>query len=131
MDIDKVFATDLTLEEEGVWVTLDEKSAIKVARIGNKKFQKLSKAFAKNNKIVAQYVDSIPEDAMIRIVAKSILIDWKGIKLKGKKLEYSVENAIKVLKYKDFLDLVIKVANDKEAFRQQEIEEDKETLGKS
>jgi len=132
MDLDKVFSTDVSLEEEGVWITLDEASAIKIARLNNKAFKQLATKIGKQSKIIAKHTDDIPEETLIQLIAKTILLDWKGIKVKGKEVVYSVENAIKFMtEYKDFRDLVIELANEKETFRRVEIEENKEKLKKS
>jgi hypothetical protein len=132
MDLDKVFSTDVSLEEEGVWITLDEASAIKIARLNNKAFKQLAAKIGKQSKIIAKHTDDIPEETLIHLIAKTILLDWKGIKVKGKEVVYSVENAIKFMtEYKDFRDLVIELANEKETFRRAEIEENKEKLKKS
>lgn len=132
-DLDKAFATDESLEENGVWVTMDEKSAIKVARINNKNF-KAEAAKLKNGgaAVAAKYTKEIPDDVLIQLIAKTILLDWRGIALKGEELPYSRENAVMVMtQYKDFMTLVVELANERETFRQAEIEEGKKTLKKS
>lgn len=131
-DLDKVFSVDEELSEEGVWVILDEESALKVTRLGNKKFKKEVSKLSSNNKVVVQYFDELPKEALIRVVAKTVLIDWKGIKCKGKVIEYSFDNAVQMMTdYEEFFDLVVELSNERETFKRKVEIEDKEQLKKS
>jgi len=127
MDIKKIFSTDSKAEQEGVWVDLDKKTAIKVARSGNPKFQKL---FRKLTKPYTRAMrsgtlnDDIAEKILIQCLAETILLDWKGIEEDGKKVPYSVEKAIEYLGIKDFRDFVVSCADD---FALYKAEQDEET----
>ena len=53
----------------------------------------------------------------IELEAKTILKGWEGIQFKGKSLDYSMDNAKKVLSLRDFRALVARLAQDAEAYR--------------
>lgn len=132
MDLDKLFATDTNLEEEGVWVDIGDNAKIKIARLGNSKSKELFKAINRQQKIKKKYLEDTPEEEVIPVLAKAILLDWDGIKIKGEVLPYSYANAVKALtEYKDFRNLVLELSMEAETFRKQEIEDNKEELGKS
>ncbi|RTL04403.1 hypothetical protein EKK58_10545 [Candidatus Dependentiae bacterium] len=133
MDLDKTFGTDANLEETGVWIELDKTSSIKIARMGNKRSKEMATRLNKSAKIANKYsLSDVGEDDLTDIIAHTVIIDWKGIKLKGQELPFSVENAKKVLKeYKDFRGLILELSTEMETFRKIEIEEGKENLKKS
>lgn len=133
MDLDKTFGTDANLEETGVWIELDKTSSIKIARMGNKRSKEMATRLNKSAKIANKYsLNDVGEDDLTDIIAHTVIIDWKGIKLKGQELPFSVENAKKVLKeYKDFRGLILELSTEMETFRKIEIEEGKENLKKS
>jgi len=60
-------------------------------------------------------------------MSKTILLGWKGeIKLKGEALEYSVDNAKKLLAVKDFRRYITTLSEDFESFKaEQEADEAK------
>ena len=133
MDLDKTFGTDKSLEEDGVWIDLGDDSQIKIARLGNKKSQEISSKIQKNAQMASKYsLTDLADNDLNYVLATAIIIDWKNIKVKGKILEYSSENAKKMLEdYKDFRSLVIELASEMETFRRVEVEEGKENLKKS
>ena len=63
---------------------------------------------------------------MCRVMAKTILLDWKGpVSIKGEDLgDYSVEGAIKALSLKEFRNWVQERADDTAAFKVMQAEED-------
>ncbi|WP_298983487.1 hypothetical protein [uncultured Roseibium sp.] len=128
MDLNS-FRTDKKLEVDGVWFDFDEDTSVKVARGNNVHFTKLLTKLSKPVQALAR-TGNLPEDKASEIVAKAmaetILLDWKGIKLDGKVVKYSVENAAKILKdLPDFRDLINELANDRAAFAEEIAEESK------
>ncbi len=131
MDLQKMFGTDKKLEEQGVWVEIDEKSKIKVARLGNLKFREFSRKLQNNAKIATKYkIDDFNQNDLVKLLANTILLDWEGIELNGEVLPYSIENAIKILtEFKDFTNLVVELANQMETFKNEDIDGAKKNLG--
>lgn len=132
-DIFDNFATDEKLEVVGVWHNLDVAgtSRIKVARMDNPRYQQaMQNLYAQKAKELHAEPDeartepgSVTRQVMAQGLAESILLDWEGISYKGKVLKYSKENAVMVLAHKDFLELVLRLANDITNF-QLRLEED-------
>ena len=122
MDLFKQFKTDEAKTQEGVWVSLDETSRIRIARTGNAKYREAIKAKSQRYRMRAK-VKTIPEkdwaDLMNEVIAETILVDWEGITEKGVPVSYSVENAARMLAdYPDFRDtVVLPFADDMENFK--------------
>lgn len=126
MDFKKEFVTNKQLEEEGVWVDIGDGGELKIARDGNPKamsvMRDLSKPFVSQIRL-GKLPQAKADEITIKTMAQTILLDWKGISYGGKPLQYSVENAIKLLtESEDFRTLVSTLSNDRKTF-QQEIEE--------
>lgn len=128
------FKTDNKLEEEGSWVQVGKDAKIKVARIRNKKYLKLFKRLAapyKSSIRKGSLEDSVADDILNKCIAETVLLDWKGLSVEGSELEYSSEEAYKILsnpEYKDFKDMVVEIADDMEVFKNNEEEEDIKNL---
>jgi len=123
----KRFATDKNAEIEGVWVKLDEGVELKIARMGNEKFNELFRKYSRPYKRAIRngtLSDSIAEDILLKCMSEAILLDWKGLEEDGVPLEYTKENAYRVLKeYEVLRDFVTSCAEDFELFKKQEDEE--------
>lgn len=123
------FATDLGLEEEGVWVDIGEGAQLKVARVGNPRYRSRVRELSKPYKRQIR-ADILPEDMsdeiVLRAFSETILLDWKGIEDdNGEPIPYSHENAYELLKgLRDFRTLVADVAQEQETFRRVEAEEE-------
>lgn len=121
MDIFNSFATDNKLEQEGSWVSLDGKARILVARAGNKKYGRLLSTQVEKNKIAldakTDEADDLSDDIMIDVLANSILVGWEGLSYQGVSLDFSIENAKKLLGVKDFRLLVSNHSRNIENYR--------------
>lgn len=61
----------------------------------------------------------------IRVLAKHVLLDWKGsVKIQGEAIEYSVENAQRLLALEGFRKWVEDRAADEDNFKAVQDEED-------
>lgn len=124
MDIGKQFKTDLTAETSGVWFELDEGTKLLIGREGNKAYAKMLTSLWDKNKRVLEAkndaADAKSEVIMVEVLAKTILLGWQGIEMDGAPLEYSVENAKRLLAIKDFRRVVTEFAKDVEAYRVQD-----------
>lgn len=136
MAFSKNFKTDLTLEEKGVWlqigVDVDTGVAqeILVRYSANKDAQRMitrlrephKKQFRKGN-----IPDDINETILTQVVAKHILIGWRGLlDDDGKEIEFTEEKALEILSdpaYKEFKADVGFASSQLESFRAEEVKE--------
>lgn len=126
------YETDVTLEENGVWIALTNDMEVKVAALGNKQhLQVMEKMFApyKNQRRRNALDPKIEEDIHTKAIAKAVLLDWRGEGFKdrdGNALPYSFDNAYKLLtdeSLKRFKADIIFLAKEAETFKQQDTEE--------
>lgn len=128
LDLKSNYSTNKAKELEGVWEDLGGDARILVARIGNPKFKaeyrKLPRAM--RNRIESGRLTGDDIDEKIStILAKTILLDWENLTDGGEDIEYSVENATKMMfEYPNFRDEVWDFANDTQRFHDEELEED-------
>lgn len=126
MDLKKDFSTNKKLEDEGVWIDIGDGAKLKIARAGNKQANAVSKQLAKPYMAQIQYgklSDEVATQIAVEVMAKAILLDWKGIQYDGQEMPYNTDNAIKILtELPDFRDYVSQVANERKTF-QREIDE--------
>lgn len=121
-DVFEKFATDETKEECGVEVSLGEGVSLTIARANNANFLKFVQEEAdrvaeKSVALSADDAEEFDKKTMLGVLAKTVLLGWKGVAYKGKKIKYSVENAAMLLKHKDFRKLVMEHANDFEHYK--------------
>jgi len=116
------FATDELLEVKGVWRNIGDGASLKVARANNTAYiNMLREEMAPYRS--ATCTDEEASEILIRVMAKTVLLDWKGLDDKDEKgkrfpIKYSFENAIRLLtKYKEFRNLVRNIAQDIENYR--------------
>ena len=126
-DVKKIFGTNKTDEIEGKWNDIGDGIQILVARIGNPEYQKEFQRISKPHKRALRrgsLNDEVAERLLIKVMAKNILLDWKGLEEDGVVVPYSYDNAIRILtEYKDLRDYVSDIANEMESFKAEEDEE--------
>ena len=137
VDIFADFAINDTKSKDGVWVPYRGDVEFLLARSGNKNFRKQAQALMGRNRRVLDMKDgngnSTDEaeakltEIMIEIMAKTVLLGWKGnLQFQGNPLEYSVDNAKKLLKIDSFRDMISGMASDEQRYKEvQEVEEAK------
>jgi hypothetical protein len=128
MDFSEVKVNN-ALAEGGVWMEHDDTTSFLVARMGNKKFQtyfqKLIRPYQRQfdaGKLSAEK----QTDIMCKCMAKTVLLDWRGLTMDGEEIEYSEERAYELLSMEgadEFRDLVTSYAQDAEAYRNDTLEE--------
>ena len=132
-DLKAQFGTDAELEVEGVWEDLGEAEegrdppGVLIARVGNKaytkEYQKVPRGIRRQMEN-GTLPDGMGDQVVCKLLAKTILLNWRGLADGGKELDYNYENATAhLLKYKDFRELVWEIGNDQARFRQEDIEE--------
>lgn len=128
MDIGKEFATDSKLEQDGVWVDLDDETSILIARMNNKKYRNALRRVLKPYKTQISAGTIQPgklDDLLVTPLAAHVLLDWKGLTVNGEPTEYSREAAERVMQqFPDFRELVVTLASDMDLFRTADIEDD-------
>lgn len=135
-DIGKLYGTDSQKEIDGVWRDdIVAGSEFLIARIGNPNYQKRFNALSKPYRRAIKkgtLEEEVAEKLLIRCMAETILLGWKNVEVYGKKVNYSVENAVELLtKFKDLREEINDVANAMEIYKQEEQHEDTENLKKS
>lgn len=129
LDLFAEFATDEQLESDGTWMPYKGQDFL-IARGGNRDYGKLlTKLVNKHDRILQgkdKAADAKSDDIMCEVIAKTILKGWKEpmiVEKGGSPVPYSVENAIKALRLKDFRAEVMRMADDREAYRIKTLEE--------
>jgi hypothetical protein len=131
-DVKKLFGTDSTKEQEGVWYDIAEGLRMKIARIGNpnyqKRFQALSKPYRRSIRR-GTLSDEVAEKLLVQCLSETIVLNWEGVEENGVEIPYSKDNAIMILtKYPELRNYVNDIANELEGFQEESNEEAAENL---
>lgn len=120
MDIYKSFSTDPQLESKGVWSPMGDADLL-IGRSGNRAFsKKFSKLYEQNQRaldVKGDEADAIAEKIMCQSLAGTVLLGWKNVQFDGVEMEFSVENAEKLLMIKDFRAEVTKRSDEFENYK--------------
>lgn len=143
MDLNNV-RIDPLKEAEGAWITIDDETSVKVARMFNVNYVAALEKVAKTRNISPANRTSLimgearageesqeDKDALTRVIADTILLDWKGLKIDGKDVPYSPEKCFEVLANPDYLEFrrfVLTASDNAEYFRAEEV---RKSLGES
>lgn len=121
LDLGENFNIDQEKELNGAWEDLGDGAWVLVARANNDNFDaefgklptEIRKKFSRNQKGFQKRRDEIICDLM----AKTILLDWRGLADGGEEVPYSKENAKEMLlKYPEFRDFIFRLSNDETRF---------------
>ena len=129
-DLFDEYATDETLELDGAWVEIGKGRELLIARSGNRAYAKLlQKTVDKASKVLDMgddVADAKSDEIMVEVIATTILRGWRTkvdkayvptVNFKGEAVTYSVAQAKKMVAVKDFRRLVMKHAEDMEAYK--------------
>lgn len=120
LDIFKKFATDESLENNGTWRDIGGGARLLIARSGNKAYARaLAKAYEMHKAVLDlgdDAADSKSDEVMAGVVARTVLLGWENVQFKGRDIAYTVENAVMLLKIRDFRRLVMTLADNQEAY---------------
>lgn len=125
----KKIETDLALEVSGAWTQdLGGGLKLKLARIGNRNYNRELAAVAKTRTDAFGNLefegDDEANEAFIRIVAKTVLLDWEGLEEEGVPVQYSEDEAARIMQqYPEFMRLVTAQAKRLDLFRNKRIED--------
>ena len=133
----ELFKTDDNLAENGIWVPMGYNSKNKevsmlIAEAGNPKHEAVQRRYAKQLESTRRNAER-HRNVLCKIVAETILLDWKGIlDDNGKERKCTLEAKVEALvTYKKLFYAVMDAAGDENNFRLQpdelspeEVEED-------
>ena len=135
----KEFETDEVKELEGVWVYFDieETQGLLIAEAWNENFMKAFRKFPRGFQARArmQTLDTKTDrKGWHKLLAETILLDWKGIAHEGKPLgKYTSKSGAEYMKlYKKFVKFVWEAAGEESLYvKEQEGEDEKNSLASS
>jgi hypothetical protein len=124
MDILKAFATNKKKEEDGVWVEGPDGAQFLIARMGNKRAQKLADRLMRPHRS-AQRKGNLDDKVLVsvtrKVMADAILLDWKGVKIDGKLTPYTPELGLRLFEeVPDFVEFVSDYAQQMKLFQDEE-----------
>ena len=117
---------------DGLLVEFRPGIKFRIAMINNRNFKmEAAKAYSKLDKKLDDMEDKEAADTMrniaIEVLSRATLLGWEGpVKYKGKLLEYSQENAVKLLELETFRDWVESVASDRKRYKFVQLEAEAE-----
>ena len=116
----KDFKTDKDKEKDGVWEDLGDGCSVLVARYGN---QAMINAYRKYPRVLRQRLESgqVDDDKssniLSKVMADTILLNWKGLKEDGKEVIYSKEECIRILAdYPDVRNMIFEISNEAQLY---------------
>ena len=133
MDLNKI-SIDLEKEKEGIWVDLDGDTSFCIARMYNPKFNKRFERLSAPYRSAAKrgmMDDEKASEILNRVLAETVLLDWKGLNRDGVNVKYSPEEAFKILNDKQLIPIkqfVLDVAEEESNYRIEEIQETEKKL---
>jgi hypothetical protein len=113
------YKTDKTAELAGVWVDVDAGVEWKIARLSNEKARAERRNLEKPYRNFQNIPDSVQEDILRKVVARTVLLDWKGMTdTDGKEIPHSPAKAEELFKeFPDFLNDVVGLSVARETFQ--------------
>ena len=123
------FATNTEKEVNGVWHDIGEGAKVLVARSGNKKYQaelrREMKPYRNRLNRNDPTMEPIAEKILIRVIAKTILLDCEGIEDDdGKLIKYDTAKGVEMLTdYPELRDIISGLSDDLASY-QDEFEEE-------
>lgn len=118
------YKTDKTAELNGVWIEVDDGVEWLIARLNNEKAREMRRRLEKPYRSFANIPDKANEEILRKVIANTVLLDWKGITDDdGKLIPYSPEKAEELLKeLPDFLTDVANASMARETFQTEAVE---------
>lgn len=120
-DVFANFATDEEAEIKGRWFPIGKHARVKVARVGNDNYNAEFKKQVEDNQLELSDggpgAEQLAGEIMLRVQAKTVLVDWEGLGFQGKQVPYSVEMAKTMLGVKDFRKKILALADSFENYR--------------
>lgn len=123
-NLDGLFKTDKKQESEGIWFEIQDGIKFKVKRFGGMNNQSAKGALAEYHKPYAAVIASgtLPDEKnleiSVKVFVKACMVDWAGVQLDGKDVEFSFDNAVKLLtSLPELTQVLIQHASDKDNYK--------------
>jgi hypothetical protein len=136
MDLGKT-KLDISKSEDGVWVEVDDKTSVKIARYLNPKHKayvnRRMEPLRRANRL-GNVDDETTEKIEIEALAKCVLLDWKGLEVNGVEVKYSFEKAKEFLsdpKVPQFIIMIRELATDMKYFHEEFMDDSVVNIKKS
>lgn len=127
--LEKLFGTDETKVEEGIWVPLGDGSIeVKIRRLNSKFSQGVKRDLERPYKNILRHgelPEKTAEELSIKHIAKAVLIDWKGVEDDDDaRIEPTEKNKIAILtKYPDLTKAILAASIDRDLFAKEDLED--------
>ena len=125
MDLNR-YALDTDKANNGAWIKIDGGGEVLIARMHNRAFKQELK------RLQAPYVlpsgkleidQEVLDELINKAMAKTILLNWRGITYQGEEFPYSAENSLKICtnpKFEQFKNLVVMLSSDLDNYREEQ-----------
>lgn len=124
-NLDKFFKMDESLEKDGVWFEVSEKTGF-LLRPFNAQNQKIKGAMAAHYKPFARQIENGTLDAgkdleiRIKLFTTACLAEWRGVEIDGAEAACTPENSLKLFKSLPHLfETLWKHANDSSNYKEE------------
>ena len=118
-NLDSLFKTNETIEQEGIWFEVATGVAFLIKRFGGYNSPKIKAALTKYYKPYARQIENGTMDQakekeiMVKVFVESCVLDWKGIEIDGVATPFSTAECVKLLvALPEMSDLLIQYATD-------------------
>lgn len=113
------YKTDKSAELNGVWVEVDNDVSFRIARLNNDKAREMRRTLEKPYRNFQTIPDSKSEEILRKVIAHTVLLDWKGlVDEAGEVIAHSPEAVERLLKeYPDLLNDVVSLSLARETFQ--------------
>jgi len=135
MDLSKT-KINVKAENEGVWVDIDDKTSLLIARYLNPKHReyvnKKMEPYRRTQRM-GQLSPEVENEIEVDALSKFVLLDWRHLEDGGKEVPYTTERAAEYLGDKSlswFLDIVMESSRDLSMYREEYIEDSADNVKK-
>lgn len=124
-NLDKIFKTDKSVEQKGIWFKISEEIGFLIKRFGGYNSPDVKAAMAKHYRPYAKQIESgtlsyeKEREVLTRAFVDAVVIDWKGVEIDGVKQPFEKELAVKFfLGLPDLLETLTQQATDASNYRE-------------
>lgn len=123
--------TNKVKEVDGVWMDFAGTSKVLIARFRNSKMEEW--LISNQTNATRRMLDpKMGLDTLKQAVAKFVLLGWTELSVDGEAVEYSSEKALDLFKdFPDFYETILVMSQERDAFRDENLETAKGNLPKS
>lgn len=118
------FKTNREKETDGTWVDIGEGASLKLARIGNPRYEAFLMEQSKPLRTAMRagnFNDPRLKSVMIKAIARYVLLDWDGLDEDDKPVPYSEQKAIEwMTEIPDFYRMILDLGQDSTLFKDED-----------